>query len=447
MKRPFLYLTLCYCFYLSALGQEKTSHTATDLNPNITQELSKPFYKPTYRIRQQNLKTKNLYKEKLDSIIEYNYNETTGTWNQKYRKETYIYDKELNEVLWLYSSWNATDRNWTNLLKEESEYNESENSVVNTQFIWSNNQWNKDRKREFTYNQNNKLIQELSYKRKYDTHDWLLTEKWEYNYNAKEQPLTAILYKWHASSKEWKSQEKIGYQYINNKELHYVFYSNWDYETKQWIEHTYEWYLYDLQWRLITLSHFEWENTSEDHWKLTNRKGYSYDDNDYLKKHVDVVFTPHEDGSIQHVIRYEAYKFDYSLVFDDLLLPNYLNKQELKFHHKLLNTNLSQYNNDTKQQEQYRNIEFYYSQTSDNLYFSSKNTPIYPNPAKESIQINYPDELSQALFELYDINGKKIISLTTNKDESIHINTLANGIYVYRIQFDSYEKTGKLIKE
>ena len=343
MKRQYLFLIIISCFGLSALGQEMPNSV---LNQYSIQEFGE-FYNPTSRVGQQNLKTNHLYKEKLDSIIEYNYDEGTGTWNKKFIKTTYVYDENFNEILWVYSAWNAGDSNWTNLIKEESQYDEIGNSVVNTQFIWSNDHWKEERKWVYSYNQNNELIQMLSYKWKYDLENWLLTERCDYSYNAQGKPLTDSLYWWYANSQEWKLQEKVDYEYINDKELHYIFYSNWDSNTNQWIPSKKDWYLYDLQWRLINLSSYEWDISSEDNWKLTNRKGYSYDDD--LKKYANVVIKPRkEDGFLQHEIMWETYEFDFSLMFSDILLPNYFNHQELKFHHKLLNTSLSQYNYDTK---------------------------------------------------------------------------------------------------
>ncbi|WP_320020131.1 hypothetical protein [Labilibaculum manganireducens] len=219
MKRQYLFLIIISCFGLSALGQEMPNSV---LNQYSIQEFGE-FYNPTSRVGRQNLKTNHLYKEKLDSIIEYNYDEGTGTWNKKFIKTTYVYDENFNQILWVYSAWNAGDSNWTNLIKEESQYDEIGNSVVNTQFIWSNDHWKEERKWVYSYNQNNELIQKISYQWKYDLEDWLLTERCDYSYNAQGKPLTDSLYWWYANSQEWKLQEKVDYEYINDKELHYIF--------------------------------------------------------------------------------------------------------------------------------------------------------------------------------------------------------------------------------
>ncbi len=451
MKKQYLYLIISFCFYLSALGQEKPTNSSTILNQYLTQEHRDQFHKPTNRINQQNLEIKDFYKEKLDSIIEYNYDEGTGTWTKKFIKKTYVYDENFNEVLWVYSNWNTDNNNWTNLMKEESQYDDTTNSMINTQYVWSNNKWNKEIKSVFSYNNDNKLIQELNYKWKYNLKDWLLVEKWDYSYNAQGKPLTDSLYWWYANSQEWALQKKIDYEYINDKELHYIFYTNWDSNTNQWIASKKKWYLYDLQWRLINLSSYEWDDTKDSNWKLTNRKYYGYDDNDYLNEYADINIEPRDDGYVQHELMFETNEYDFSLMFNDILFPNYLNKQELKFHHKLLNTSLGQQNYDTKQEEQYRAVKYYYSPIfvtgTDSYDFISESINIYPNPAKESIHINYPSEHTRTLFELYDINGKKIISSNINKAESIDINTLRKGVYIYRIKFDQYEKVGKLIKK
>ena len=449
MKKQYLYFIIGSCFYLSALGQEKTTNSNTILNPYSIQKTRNKSHQSLKKRSQRSLKSVKIYKEKLDSIIDYNYNEVSDAWDIKFTKESYAYDENLNEVLWVYSAWSTNDSNWKNLLKEESQYNEHNNITVNSKFIWSHNKWNKDSKWVYTYNQNDELIQKLTYQWKYNLNDWLLIEKWDYSYNAQGKPLKDSLYWRYANSQEWKLQKKIDYKYINDKELHYIFYSNWDSNTNQWIASKKKWYLYDLQWRLINLSSYEWDDTKDSNWKLTNRKYYGYDDNDYLNEYADINIKPRNDGYVQHQIMFETNEYDFSLMFNDILLPNHLNNQELKFHHKLLNTSIGQHNYDTKQEEQYRERKLYYSPIdvlgTKNHDILLKDVSIYPIPAKDYITIKFLQNDEQGVLKLYTLNGEKIYDNIVFNNTMLNISHIQSGIYLYKLIIGKKTKTGKLI--
>lgn len=224
MKRQYLFLIIGLCFYLLTFGQRKSSNSISLLHQYSVQDMQGQLYESEHRVIQRNLRPKYLFKEKLDSIIVCSYDEMTSAWDKQYIKEAFEYDDNCNEIAWVYSVWSAGDNKWLDCIKEESQYDELISGVVNIQFAWSNDQWNKERKWECIYNEDKVLIQKLCYKWRYDLDDWQLTEKLDCSYNAQGQPLTDSLYAWYVNSQKWQLQEKIDYEYINDNELHYVFY-------------------------------------------------------------------------------------------------------------------------------------------------------------------------------------------------------------------------------
>ncbi len=70
---------------------------------------------------------------------------------------------------------------------------------------------------------------------------------------------------------------------------------------------------------------------------------------------------------------------------------------------------------------------------------------VYPNPASEYIIINFPVSYQKAMFELFDVNGREVLSKSVNKDERVNVSQLKGGLYVYRFEVDSRMFVGKLL--
>jgi hypothetical protein len=70
---------------------------------------------------------------------------------------------------------------------------------------------------------------------------------------------------------------------------------------------------------------------------------------------------------------------------------------------------------------------------------------IYPNPATDNIHIVLPDDVSIAVFTLYDMQGKVLIRKEINSQDVVSVNNLAAGVYVYNVTTDKQNYTGKLI--
>jgi hypothetical protein len=73
---------------------------------------------------------------------------------------------------------------------------------------------------------------------------------------------------------------------------------------------------------------------------------------------------------------------------------------------------------------------------------------IYPNPTSDFLNINSTETLTNPKFELYDIQGRKILSNKFKPSELIDIRGLKPSMYFYNIRDGKELKhTGKLIKE
>ena len=69
---------------------------------------------------------------------------------------------------------------------------------------------------------------------------------------------------------------------------------------------------------------------------------------------------------------------------------------------------------------------------------------IYPNPAKNIINIKYNSEIEK--ISIFDYLGKEILTQIQNNNE-INVENLSKGIYTIEIQLENEKVSKKFIKE
>jgi hypothetical protein len=77
----------------------------------------------------------------------------------------------------------------------------------------------------------------------------------------------------------------------------------------------------------------------------------------------------------------------------------------------------------------------------------SSTISIYPNPATDNVHITLPENTHQAIFTLYDMQGKILIRREVNNREEISVSNLASGIYIYNVRTEKENHTGKMIRK
>lgn len=80
--------------------------------------------------------------------------------------------------------------------------------------------------------------------------------------------------------------------------------------------------------------------------------------------------------------------------------------------------------------------------------FSKDNFIIYPNPASDFITLSIPAGLDAGTVAIYTLLGQKLLEKKiTGKSAGISLKLLSKGIYLYKIESDSFSKNGKIIKQ
>ncbi len=77
----------------------------------------------------------------------------------------------------------------------------------------------------------------------------------------------------------------------------------------------------------------------------------------------------------------------------------------------------------------------------------SKSPVVYPNPFTNQLSIRLNNTNSQAVFELFDAQGRKVLSTCVQNSETIDLTNIARGVYFYTLSKDNNLHRGKLIKK
>ncbi|GAA0893971.1 hypothetical protein GCM10009122_36510 [Fulvivirga kasyanovii] len=424
---------------LAVCGQGAFTNNSAKISPRERVTSIEGFNKPAQADRQQDEEL-----QKLDSIIEYNFNERDNTWDEKFRKEHYQYNIDFQLNQYVLSSWSAGQNQWDKLMKESFVYNPDGKLSGYQSYIFSDANWKNDLKEEYSYDIRNQLKQSLRYVYKQQAEEWLFAEKWRYHYSDEGVALVDSLFWYQETSQEWVLKEKIEYEYINDK-IHYVTRSKWDKENLQWIPSEEKWYLYTYgEWLLYLVSGSKWNNND---WELVTREYYGYDDDNNFDNYSIVSRDLNAEG--WDSLLKERLTFDYQVSKDALLLPYFQDRHIPSFdHHKLITKKLFDLNFDTREDEQYREVKYYYS--SSNLILSSKktlegNAKVYPNPASNYITFINPASLEGGLLEIWDSSGTLVLKTEMRNEEQLDISTLPFGLYIYHIVFNNKVASGKLM--
>lgn len=70
---------------------------------------------------------------------------------------------------------------------------------------------------------------------------------------------------------------------------------------------------------------------------------------------------------------------------------------------------------------------------------------VYPNPATEFIMFEGIETVGTACIELFDIQGKIVLSQVINNRQKVTVQHLSQGLYLYKYSVDNKTYTGKLI--
>jgi len=385
---------------------------------------------------------------KLDSLIEYNQNGETELWDEKFKKETFEYNEDHNEVLWVYSSWSDETNEWYDLMKEECDYYPNGKLSGYTNYVWGvNEEWNGFINETYQYDEANRIQESTKYAWKNSLENWIVTSITKYSYNNDNSLKKDSTYYWMTEPEDWSIQSKNEYTYIHGGLIHHIYRSEYNTASESWDFTEDIWYLYDnIRWDLHSITVFV---SHEDEWMRKEMEGMSYNDNNYLYGSGKVEWNLTGEKPELTSMTKNYYDYNFNTEIEDIVLPSYLtNTYPLFFHHQVEGHRLYQRDLEANNWNQYRSINYYYSNVDKATIINNTQTNsfnLYPNPANDFVYVSFVEISQSVQFELFNSMGAKIMSVSVSANDQVDVSSITPGLYLYVIQQGNKKETGKII--
>jgi hypothetical protein len=80
--------------------------------------------------------------------------------------------------------------------------------------------------------------------------------------------------------------------------------------------------------------------------------------------------------------------------------------------------------------------------------FSNNDFSVYPNPTTDSISVTLPKASDIKTIAIYNILGQLVLEkIISSQLPTVSLKSLVNGMYFYKIDLDSFSKSGKIVKQ
>ena len=453
MKQTFTLITLMVLVILFAFGQgpeikniERSGISRFDsrlkgLNPG--DKHGHQFLQNRLSTQVFRLKSAQAIKQRLDSYSSLDFDKITNQWIQDFKSD-FTYDANLNLTQELDYDWDKSTNQWIQSWKGEYTFDISGKL---TQELYSvldetTNQFSVFDKSMYTYDASGNQLQELYYQIDENTGQLAVKSKYDYTYDVNRHLTLEIRSDWDSATNQWTLSDKEESSYDSNGNLLRTLSSRW-YGINQWIVSSKDEYIYDSEGHLIQDLYYSMTNNPQG--ELRSKDVYAYDDKGNM---IQVIYYGSFDVQANDWMSVSKTEntYDNKFTMNDLILPI-----EFKTYFTHLITEINDYdlNIGTQQWVHTYQTTFNYSEANVTSVSSleAELSKVYPNPFTESVSFSIPGAYSQTLFELFDLQGRTIISKEINNIKKVGLEGLNSGMYLYKLKIDGKIQSGKLIKK
>ena len=266
--------------------------------------------------------------------------------------------------------------------------------------------------------------------------------------NAEKQQLDySIGMDWNSETSQWVNSDKSEYTYDANGNLTVRIYSYWNSGTSQWVNSDLEEYTYDANGNPTVRIYSGW-NSETSQWVNSSKYEYTYDANG--NPTVEIYSLWNSETSQWENSDKSEYTYDLSYGLNDLILPN-LDYFVPDYSNLIVNkpVDFIDYNYiDGSWVNVWKGTYYYSTVNVTSVSDLSKQVySIYPNPVLDRLNFNIQHSNNTFTFELYDSQGRKLISKEIINNSQLNLEGLTKGIYLYNLIIDGEIQSGKLIKE
>jgi len=428
--------------------------------------------------RANQTKSAQAIKQRLDSYSSDAYDAITGQWIPDEKAE-FIYDANMNMTMEYDYEWDNSTSQLVKYWKGEYTYDGDGNLIqeLYSELNTLDNEFYISGKNLFTYDANGNQLQQIEYS--YDTaiSQFVINYKSDYTYDASGNRTQIINYYLDESNMlvgSWKSD--LAYNENGNETQRIDSY--WDgttwvqarkyessynssgnkalYTQSDWDEFNGKWndaiekveYSYNSNGNLILEQQFS-KDPNNNNWILQSKDDYMFDASGNNTQHINYYGWDETTGKWT-----EVWKSDYTIntnyTFDDLILPFWLVEDEEDIFKNMI-TEIKDYTWNTftlEWNEEYRLVLNYSEQNFTSVNHREKGiVNVFPNPFTESLTINVPSASAKITLDLFDQQGRKLMTRLIMSDQKVSLQGLNKGMYVYRLNVDGKIQSGKLVKE
>lgn len=392
-----------------------------------------PYYKDVYT-----------YDQHGRPIDEIGYIEDAGSWMPDWKESFSFTSSALIEDHIIY----AWSQQWDEDEMTQYEYDAADRLLVETMFFWDVNEWSPDHKIEYLYHPTTDKIDTTYHSTYIGSNNWELNYKTAHQYNAQGELEVELSLVFNISTNQFEPEMKVEYTYDAQGNIISAISSNYDVYSSTWEYFFKEELVYDTYGNITEFIIFMY-NPANSLWEPFIKVEYSYGANHNITEQMMSMYNT--TGSIWIPMFKMEFQHDYTVSGSDLILPYTLAVEAGEFFTHMLNEIIS-YEYDfatTSWIEEERIILFYSEQTVSGIdEVSQTNFNVFPNPAKSHIHVQTKDQFSNGTFELFDIQGRKIIDRPIDGNSTISIDHIKSGIYFYRISDKiSIIQNGRIVKE
>lgn len=350
------------------------------------------------------------------------------------------YDAAGNVVVRTTRNLDPDTQQWTNVRKEESEYNAMNQLIVFERFDWSVDTWIPDRKYLYEYTVSG-LIRQLEVQYwEIEQETYAPYSREEYDYNDDNKVIEIINYYW-AEAKGWDPYSKTVYEYFGDE------------YSRESISYYWENGVWNPSWRALfefnpeeltgRSTDFSWNNGS---WRNQERTDYWYDEFFNLLVYLDYYWN--EDLVRWDEAKMNEFSYDTNFSKEDLLLPAFNEGEEWFFQYMLLDMTEFVWDSELSDWKVDMKLNLYWTETIiiGKPERSLTEFNIFPNPVTDMLFVSTSSNGSLCLFELYDAQGKLRHSEVFTDELRSDLTGLSQGVYFCRAQIGNKYRTKKIIK-
>jgi len=386
--------------------------------------------------------------KQLDSLITQQRDQSTGEFINSW-KEEYTYDDDNAMIQLTYFIWNTATGQWVYDYRDDYTYNANKNIAVAIYSFWNTNtnQWVFDYKDEYAYDTNGNIASLVYYDWNNFSNQWVNDWKDDYTYDS--GVLISLQdYYWDTQTSQWIPDIKDEYSYDAYGNLILCESSYWaDYEGR-YIEKYHDEFNYNNA-NLIEILHKTW-TLINNQWQLLNdyKAAYAYDNNGNPTLEIFSDWNESTNAWIPEN-RYE-YAYDLSYNLSDLIMPPlFLFWPDNYDNITNLPLGCNSYNYIASAWVTNSILSYYSSDATAPLHIHdeilAKSVSFYPNPV-DDILIIKSESIPLRKVEIFSILGKKIKEINSDF-KSIRLDNLSKGIYIIKIQGEKGLVVNKLIKK